>query len=110
MDQATADLMANLSQKTPNTPAPAPRLTPVNYDPFAADNSPLARKGVGGDTRIVHMTNGDIGIPVEQQTPQLLATLASALGGDLSPYTVGSGVVKTNPNTGLAKLRLGRRR
>jgi hypothetical protein len=101
MDQATIDLMANLSQKTPNTPPPTPRLTPVNYDPFASDNSALARKGVGGDTRIVHMTNGDIGIPVEQQTPQLLATLANALGGDLSPYTVGSGLVKTNPNTGL---------
>ena len=49
------------------------------------------------DSRIVHVTPGEIVIPLSAQTPELRRMLVQLLGNDLPRYTVGSGFERRNP-------------
>jgi hypothetical protein len=63
----------------------------------------VALGGRGGDTRIAHVTPGEVVIPKSLQTPGLLAELqaaARAQGINPSRIVVGSGRNSINPNTG----------
>jgi hypothetical protein len=79
-------------------------LTPVSYNPFAADNSAAARQGRNGDTLLAHLTPGDYVIPVEKQTPEMQQTLKSWMGDSYSKFLAGSGNESTNPTTGFREF------
>lgn len=49
------------------------------------------------DSRIVHVTPGEIVIPLSAQTPELRRMLVQLLGNELPRYTVGSGFERHNP-------------
>jgi len=62
-----------------------------------------AGEGRATDNFMGHLTKGEIVIPVELQTPELLSELAevfSESGGDIDEFTVGSQKNKINPKTG----------
>lgn len=62
-----------------------------------------AGEGRATDNFMGHLTKGEIVIPVELQTPELVSKLAevfSANGGDIDEFTVGSQKNKINPKTG----------
>jgi hypothetical protein len=63
----------------------------------------LALQGRGGDTKIAHVTPGEIVIPRRLQTPELMRALAAAArasGFDPAALQVGSGRNVINPHTG----------
>ena len=63
----------------------------------------LALQGRGGDTKVAHVTPGEVIIPKRLQTPELMAALAAAAranGMDPAKLLVGSGRNSINPNTG----------
>lgn len=60
-----------------------------------------AHYGRNGDTMMAHVTPGEIMIPPEVQTPDLIAAISQAIrnaGGDPQEYVAGQG--KVNPYTG----------
>jgi hypothetical protein len=60
-------------------------------------------QGWRGDTEVAHVTPGEIVIPRELQTPELMQALAEAAeaqGLDLASFQVGSGRNSINPKTG----------
>jgi hypothetical protein len=63
----------------------------------------LAVQGRGGDTRIAHVTPGEVVIPVRLQSPEFMAAfaqLARAHGIDPAEFQVGNERNKVNPQTG----------
>jgi hypothetical protein len=67
----------------------------------------LALQGRGGDTRIAHVTPGEIVIPRHLQTPEFIAgfvRLAHAHGINPRRFVVGSGHNSINPTTGQAEF------
>jgi hypothetical protein len=65
--------------------------------------SEMAALGRGGDSIVAHLTPGEIAIPKELQTPQLLAAIAQSahrFGIQPAQLQAGSGQVPRNPNTG----------
>lgn len=66
-----------------------------------------AALGRMGDTTVVHMTPGEITVPKELQTPEMLATMQQEYGKmGLSPqqFTVGSSAASINPQTGMQEF------
>lgn len=53
------------------------------------------------DSLIGHLTPGEIVIPLNAQTPELMQYLSLTLGKDLLQYIVGSGHEQENPTSGL---------
>lgn len=53
------------------------------------------------DTKIAHLTPGEIIIPLNHQTPTLMRAIRNQLGDDLATYTIGSGQEQINPESGL---------
>lgn len=78
--------------KTTN-PSATMKLTPAEF----------ARLGRFGDTYIAHLTPGEIAVPPQVQTPQLLQMLEQAFNAahvDVKQFTVGSQKSSINPQTG----------
>lgn len=66
-----------------------------------------ARKGRGGDTRLGHLTNGDIVFPaehVDEHTKKLIHTFMKHKGLDPGRFTVGHESNKKNPKTRLPQF------
>ena len=64
----------------------------------------LARLGRFGDTFIAHLTPGEIAVPPQVQTPQLMQMLQQAFQAahvDVNQFTVGSKRSSINPQTGM---------
>ena len=85
--------------------SPVPAVQPqVGGQQRAYTPQELAAMGRLGDNAIAHLTNGEITVPPEVQTPKVLATLKSEYnkkGVDPAQFTVGSPQSSTNPQTGL---------
>jgi len=67
----------------------------------------LALQGRRGDTKVAHVTPGEVVIPARLQTPELLAALRAAAkqaGIDPARLIVGSRHNSINPNTGQAEF------
>lgn len=69
----------------------------------------LEALGRGGDTRLGHLTPGEIVLPpnLAQQNPNLHESIAALLGDDLGRYTVGGNDDSINPATGYPEFRPG---
>ena len=63
-----------------------------------------ADMGRGGDTTVGHLTPGEVVVPVDLQTPQLMAALMEALGPDFGRYQVGGDDDSINPQTGMPEF------
>lgn len=71
-----------------------------------SEQSKLARKGRDGDTRLGHLSDGDVIVSRERQErdPKVKAALRELMGDDLERFTVGSAWNSRNPSTGLAEF------
>jgi hypothetical protein len=68
---------------------------------------PLEQQGRFGDSMIAHMTPGEIAVPPELQTPQVLATLNTEYGKQgVSPqqFQAGNPQASVNPETGVQEF------
>jgi len=63
-----------------------------------------ADMGRNGDTTVGHLTPGEVVVPVDLQTPQLMAALMEALGPDFGRYQVGGDDDSINPQTGMPEF------
>lgn len=63
----------------------------------------LAAQGRGGDTKLGHLSHGDIVVPREKVTPTIRAMLRSA-GIPMRRFTVGYSANSINPKTGLPEF------
>ena len=63
-----------------------------------------ADMGRSGDTTVGHLTPGEVVVPVDLQTPQLMAALMEALGPDFGRYQVGGDDDSINPQTGMPEF------
>lgn len=69
----------------------------------------LAQQGRFGDSIVAHVTPGEISVPPQIQTPELLAALKQAFaraGVSLPQFTAGSPQTAHNPATGAPELSL----
>ena len=69
----------------------------------------MAQRGRFGDTQMAHMTPGEIAVPPQVQTPQVLATLQQAfkgVGADVRQFAAGSPFAAHNPDTGQQEFSL----
>jgi hypothetical protein len=83
--------------------APAPNA--FSPPPAAA----LAQKGRFGDSVMAHMAPGEIAVPPEIQTPQLMAIIRQAFaraGVNPAMFTAGSQTASRNPQTGAPEFSL----
>lgn len=77
--------------------------------PQPGQASQMAQMGRNGDSVMAHMQPGEIAIPRQVQTPQLLAMLRQAFAqAGLSPqqFTAGSPMASHNPATGAPEFNL----
>ncbi|MEQ8510646.1 MAG: hypothetical protein RIB43_16705, partial [Rhodospirillaceae bacterium] len=68
----------------------------------------LALQGRGGDTELAHLTPGEMIVPPQLQTPEVVRALQQAAhtaGIDMAQYTAGSQASRVNPETGLEEYR-----
>ena len=105
-----------LSGTIPAIPAASPAATPVRpssdvmrlFGNAATGNGDdLAQQGRNGDDTVAHMQTGEINIPVNVQSPQLMQLLHAVFaqqGLDIGQFVVGSQKGSTNPNTGLQEF------
>lgn len=66
-----------------------------------------AARGRGGDSMVAHMTPGEIAVPPQVQTPDVLSTLNRAFsdaGANPTSYQAGSPDQKVNPDTGMPEF------
>ena len=66
-----------------------------------------AARGRGGDAMVAHMTPGEIAVPPQVQTPDVLATLNRAFsqaGANPTSFQAGNPDEKINPETGLPEF------
>lgn len=66
-----------------------------------------AAAGRGGDTMVAHMTPGEIAVPPQVQTPEVLATLNKAFAGagaNPTSFQAGNPDQKVNPQTGMPEF------
>src|SRR5882672_1485594 len=66
-----------------------------------------AARGRGGDAMVAHMTPGEIAVPPQVQTPDVLATLNRAFsqaGANPTSFQAGNPDEKINPDTGLPEF------
>lgn len=66
-----------------------------------------ALRGRGSDTEIAHVARGEIVVPLQVQTPQVLAALDAALAAHNMPLDilrVGNALNHLNPSTGIAEF------
>lgn len=88
----------------PGRPAPPGRA------PAMGPQTPMARlaaAGRGGDEMVAHMTPGEIAVPPQAQTPEVLAALNRAfaqLGANPTSYQAGNPDQKINPETGMPEF------
>ena len=64
----------------------------------------LALQGRGGDTELAHLTPGEVIVPPQLQTPEVMQAIqqaAQTAGVDMRRYTAGSQASSVNPETGL---------
>ncbi|MEQ8510753.1 MAG: hypothetical protein RIB43_17255 [Rhodospirillaceae bacterium] len=69
----------------------------------------LALQGRGGDTELAHLTPGEMIVPPQLQTPEVVRALQQAAhnaGIDMRRYTAGSPASSVNPETGLEEYSL----
>lgn len=69
-----------------------------------------ADMGRGGDTEMAHVTPGEVVIPLNVQTPELMSALKQAFdqaGVSIEQYTVGESENSINPETGAPEYGLG---
>lgn len=67
----------------------------------------LALQGRGGDTEVAHLTPGEVVIPRQLQTAEVMSALQAAAmdaGIDVNRYTVGARENSLNPETGLKEF------
>lgn len=70
----------------------------------------LAEKGRGGDAIVGHLTPGDLVIPMELHTPEMISALRkhfSTNGTSIERYTAGNKENSINPETGQPEFFLG---
>lgn len=81
------------------SPAATLRMTPAE----------LAHMGRLGDSFIAHLTPGEIAVPPQVQTPQLMQILQQAFQAahvDVNQFTVGSPKSSINPHTGVPEYNI----
>src|SRR6266436_1507877 len=88
----------------PTSTNPSYKLTPVDFNPFSADNNALARAGRSGDSLIAHLTPGDYTIPIEKQTPEILSQIKGWMGTEYTHYLAGHPDNPINPDTGFRQF------
>ena len=69
----------------------------------------MAAQGQNGDSLVAHMTPGEIAIPPQIQTPQLMAAIRQAFaqaGVNPAQFTAGSPAASHNPATGAPQFNL----
>jgi hypothetical protein len=95
-------------------------MPPQQGSPFGGGGAPpqqggpppaaqLAAQGRFGDSIVAHVTPGEVSIPPQVQTPQLMAAIRAAFahfGIDPAQFTAGSPQTSHNPNTGAPELSL----
>ncbi|MEQ8510649.1 MAG: hypothetical protein RIB43_16720 [Rhodospirillaceae bacterium] len=67
----------------------------------------LALQGRGGDTELAHLTPGEMIVPPQLQTAEVVRALQQAAhtaGIDMAQYTAGSQASRMNPETGLEEF------
>lgn len=97
--QRLASALSYLQQQgSPMMPDGQPMPDQMMPPPQAAD------MGRGGDTTVGHLTPGEVVVPVDLQTPQLMAALMEALGPDFGRYQVGGEDDSINPQTGMPEF------
>ncbi|MEQ8510084.1 MAG: hypothetical protein RIB43_13845 [Rhodospirillaceae bacterium] len=67
----------------------------------------LALQGRGGDTELAHLTPGEVVVPRQLQTADVMSALQAAAmdaGVDVNQYTVGARENSLNPETGLKEF------
>lgn len=102
--QAAAPQMPGGPMASPAAQMPSQQQTPAPM-PGGMSNKfgAMAQKGRFGDTQMAHMTPGEIAVPPQVQTPQVLATLQQAfkgVGADVRQFAAGSPFAAHNPDTG----------
>lgn len=88
--------------------APQPQM-PQQRPPMMPQQGPpqvqqAAQQGRGGDALVAHLTPGEIMIPPQIQTPELLQAIQQAFmkaGASPAQFMAGSPQSKTNPQTGM---------
>lgn len=99
MAQPSAASMPPQGYSAPAMPMrpPMPQRAPMRG---AAD---MASQGRGGDSMMAHLTPGEIAVPPEVQTPEVLAALNRAfaqVGANPTSFQAGNPDQKVNPETG----------
>lgn len=92
-------------QQGPQGPQQGPQQGQINPK-FQQLIQQLASAGRYGDTTVAHLTPGEVTIPPQVQTPQLMKNVDKAFaskGSDISHFTVGSPQSSINPATGMAE-------
>src|SRR5262249_5891498 len=92
-------------------PMGAPRGVPASMSDrvIRPTAGPLAAKGRGGESMMAHMTPGEIAVPPQAQTPEVLASLNRAFAGagaNPTSFQAGNPDQKINPETGLPEFGL----
>lgn len=86
-------------------PQGAPPQMPGGANPnLQAFGQMAAQQGRGGDALVAHLTPGEIMVPPQIQTPELMAILQQAFsqaGAKPQQFTAGSPQSKMNPQTGM---------
>lgn len=93
-------------QNAPPQPGDVPpRMMPPGAAPQEAQQ--LAQQGRFGDSLIAHVTPGEVSIPPQVQTPQLMQAIREAFakfGINPAQFTAGSPATSHNPSTGAPEL------
>lgn len=104
---------AMLSGTVPSIPAASPAASGPTADTMRlfgntqSAQQQLANSGRNGDDTVAHMQTGELNIPVNVQSPQLMQLLQAVFaqqGLDMRQFIVGSPQGAQNPNTGLQEF------
>lgn len=112
-----------MGSATPSAPPPPSMPTVMGgaagaqQVPMAAGQQPamsrmlnqMGQMGRHGDTMMAHMTPGEIAVPPQVQTPNVLSALQQAFksaGADVRQFAAGSPFAAHNPNTGQQEFSL----
>jgi hypothetical protein len=109
--QAMPPGLAQLARgaQAPGGPAAIPGQQPQRDAAMRLNPAELARLGRNGDSVVAHLTPGEIEIPPEIQSPQLLTAIRKAFdrfGVSPSQFTAGSPASSQNPRTGMPEYSI----
>jgi hypothetical protein len=82
---------------------------PYGMQQFQQYKASADQEGRGSDTITGHLTPGDVVVPRQAQTPEVMGAIGSAFqqqNQDVSAYTAGSPSQNINPNTGYPEFQM----